>query len=109
MPKDRGAEHSDVDSPLKVQSGSGESTTFSESTFAILQERVAAKVSMKSSEGRSKDFLRDLQETSRNKPHSAPANQVFGTTEHAMLPDKHTWELSSQPSREFWTRFGLQP
>ena len=45
----------------------------------------------------------------RDKPHSAPANQVLGTKEHAMLRTLQTSELSHCPSRGFWTRFEVQP
>ena len=43
--------------------------------------------------------LQGLLRTVRNKPHSAPANQVLGTTEHRMLPAQHTWEPALQPNR----------
>ena len=61
------------------------------------------KYSMKSGTGRSKTLSWDSQKTARNKPHSAPANQLSGTKEHAMSPALHTSELSLQPSHESWT------
>ena len=64
---------------------------------SVVRALASAESSTFSEKGRSKDSFRDSQKTARNKPHSAPANQVLGTREHAMLPALHTSELSLQP------------
>ena len=74
---------------------SAESTTFSECTVTqSFKKKKPPKSSVTLRKGRPRDPFQDLQKTARNKPHSAPANQVHW---------ERTSELSLQPSREFWT------
>ena len=78
-----------------------ESTTSSECVVARLSmKKTLPKPVMKLGKGQSMDSSQGSPRTARNKPHSAPANQVFGTQEHRMLPVQHTLTLSLQPKKQ---------
>ena len=72
---------------------SAESTTSSECTVTQSLEKKKPPNALKLGKGRSKDSFQELLTTVRNKPHSAPANQVLDTKEHGMLLVHHTWLL----------------
>ena len=64
-----------------------ESTTSSENIVTqSFKKKKPPKYLIRLGKGHSKDSFQDLLRTVRNKPHSAPTNQMSGTKEHRMSP-----------------------